>query len=909
MPLTNATGANATLYGWLDLNQDGDFNDTNESQSATVLAGSSFGTLTFSWTSGNTSGGDGLDNGSTFLRLRLSSEAGLGPTETLVTDFADDGEVEDYQIQVSQLTCDLLYGVYSGGGYVNLREFDNDTVNLATTSFQSAGIGIERNYRRFYYIEWPTGIDRELFYFDPTATPSTEVDTGATIAASGNYNRMAFAYGGRGVIVESGNYNLHLFDPTVSGTGQTITNAITMTNEAAILGGGGDIAFDRDDNLYMVTYTTGGGAEFYLYEIRFFEQVGGAEVQIPDLVLTGSPETTYEATATLLLTEDNPTGAQIAGMAFNFDNLIYLQGASANTTFTWDVGITATGGTGAVQALAGTYSASADLASCIYPYIRAIIEPVKTVVNETSGGTGYLPGDTLEYSIVVRNAGGFPSFETVFQDDIQPGTTYVPNSTTMNGDPLPDTAALMPFVVGREIHTDGSADGIVLADITPGIVGDNEVVITYQVRVDVDGASTEICNQGFVDYEANLGSEIPTNDPGTGAVDDATCLSQTSGFSVSGTLFEDYNVDGILSASEPGIAGVTMVLYDSVAASCESTLTDANGFYEFPSVTSGPKTIYEVSGSAVPVPASCPPNALGNDPSGFLSSSSNSSSIYVVNADVTDLDFGDVRSPALTPNLEGVVEPGGIQTYSHIFRAPTNGSVSFSELSSTSPVLAGWTSTIYQDLDCSGDLSMSDYIVISDISMVAGESICLLNRVFAPTQATAGNTLLTELTATFDYDGALISDQDVEAQDITTVLDQGESALQLSKRVRNITDTSSEFDVVPGISNAAKPGDRLRYEISFSNTGVGNISDIDIYDAIPAFTGLAEALATDCTYTGPAAAPLTAIVPPAIMTSCSLQSPGVGENLVGYKGSLHWQLTGVLLPGESGLIVFTVDVE
>lgn len=913
VPLTNATGANATLYGWLDINQDGDFNDANESASSTILAGSSFGTLVFSWGSGDTSGGNGLDNGSTFLRLRLSSEAGLAPTETLATDFAGDGEVEDYQVQVSQLTCDRLYGVYSGGGYVNLREFDDDTVNLATTDFQTAGIGIESNYRRFYYMEWVDSEDdgvNELNYFDPTSTP-TDVDTGADLPeiAADNYNRMAFSYEGRGVIVESATYSVHLFDPTASGTGQTITNAITMTNEASILGGGGDIAFDRDDNLYMVTYTTGGGAEFYLYEIRFFEIIGGAEVQVPDLVLTGSPETTYEATATLLLTENNTTGAQIAGMAFNFDNLIYLQGASANTTFTWDVGITATGGTGAVQALSGTFSASADLASCIYPSIRAIIEPVKTVTNETSGGTGYLPGDTLEYSIVVRNAGGFPSFETVFQDDIQPGTTYVPNSTTMNGDPLPDTGGLMPFVVGREIHTDGQADGIVLADITPGIVGDNEVVITYQVRVDVDGSSTEICNQGFVDYEANLGSAILTNDPGTGAVDDATCLSQTSGFSVSGVLFEDYNVNGILSASEPGIAGVTMVLYDSVAASCESTLTDANGFYEFPSVTSGPKTIYEVSGSAVPTPASCPPNALGNDPSGFLSSSSNSSSIYVVNADVTDLDFGDVRSPALTPNLEGVVEPGGIQTYSHIFRAPTNGSVSFSELSSASPLLAGWTSTIYQDLDCSGDLSMSDYIVISDISMVAGESICLLNRVFAPTQATAGNTLLTELTATFDYDGALISDQDVEAQDITTVLDQGESALQLSKRVRNITDTSSEFDVVPGISNAAKPGDRLRYEISFSNTGVGNISDIDIYDAIPAFTGLAEALASDCTYTGPAAAPLTAIVPPAIMTSCSLQSPGVGENLVGYKGSLHWQLTGVLLPGESGLIVFTVDVE
>ena len=906
VPLTNATGSSATLYGWLDLNQDGDFNDANESQSSTVLAGSSFGTLIFTWSSGDTSGGNGLDNGSTFLRLRLSSEAGLGPTEALVTDYADDGEVEDYRVQVSQLTCDLLYGVYNNGGYTRLREFDNDTVDLATTSFQSAGIGIERNYRRFYYVEWPTGTNRDLFYFDPTGTP-TEVNTGASIATSGNYNRMAFAYDGRGVIVESGNYNIHLFDPTVSGTGQTITNAITMTNEASILGGGGDIAFDRDDNLYMVTYTTGGGAEFYLYEIRFFEQIGGAEVQIPDLVLTGSPETTYEATATLLLTEANTTGAQIAGMAFNFDNLIYLQGASANTTFTWDVGITATGGTGAVQALTGTFSASADLASCIYPYIRAIIEPVKTVVNETSGGAGFLPGDVLEYTVVVRNSGGFPSFGTLFQDDIQPGTTYVPNSTTMNGDVLPDTGGLMPFVVGREVHTDGEADGTVLADITPGIIGDNEVVITYKVRVDLDGSGTEICNQGFVDYEANLSPAIPTNDPGTGAADDATCLSQTSGFSVSGILYEDYNVDGIQSGSEPGIEGVTMVLYDSVGGSCESTLTNANGFYEFPSVSAGPKTVFEVSGESVPVPASCPPSALGSDPSGYLSSSTNSSSIYVVNADVTELDFGDVRLPALTPNLEGVVTPGATQTYSHLFRAPTNGSVSFAAVSIANPVVSGWSSLVFEDVDCSGDLSSGDYQIVSSINMVAGESICLLNRVFAPTIAVPGNTLLSDLTATFNYDGSLVSDQNVEANDLTTVLDSADSALQLTKRVRNITEASTEFDSIAAISNTAKPGDRLRYEISFSNTGVGNISDIDIYDSIPAFTGLAEVLDLNCAYSGPLSGDISAVIPSTL--SCDLIKPAIGENLVGYGGSLHWQLDGILPPGETGLIIFTVDVQ
>ena len=916
VPLVNATGSDATLYGWIDINQDGDFLDPAEQQTTTILAGASFGTLTWTWTAGNTSGGNGLDNGNTFMRLRLSSDSGLEPNAASSGDFASDGEVEDYRILVSLLTCDLIYGIYNVGGFTRLREFDNDTIDLPgnPTTVETAGIGIDRIFRRLYYAQRNNGTENSLFYYDATlSTPN--VDSGGNFPAGGadNYNRMAFSFDGRGVVVESTDFDIHLFDPTLSGTGQTITNAITMANEASILGVGGDVSFDRDDNLYMLTYTTAlPGAEFFLYEIEFFntgdDPLVDTPIEIPDLVLTGSPETAFFANASLLLTEDNTTGEDIAGMAFNFDNLIYLQG-DGGATFTWDVGITASGGAGAIQPVAGGGN-SADLASCIYPFIRAIIEPVKTVVNQTSGGSGYIPGDVLEYTIVVRNSGGFPSFDTIFQDDIQPGTTYVPNSTTMNGEPLVDTGGLMPFVVGREIHTDGEPDGTVLADITPGIIGDNEVVITYQVAVDSDGANTTICNQGFVDFDANLSpSPIPTNDPSTGTADDPTCLTQTSGFRVSGTLYEDLNVDAIQSAAEPGIEGVAMVLYDSVAGTCESTLTDANGFYEFESVSGGPKTIFEVNGASVPVPAACPPNALGVDPSGFLSSTLNSTNIFVINSNITDLDFGDVRLPSLNPNLEGVVEPGGIQTYSHLFRAPTNGLVSFATVSTDSPLLAGWNSLIYEDLDCSGDLTSGDTPINSSISLVAGESICLINRVFAPTAATVGNTLLTDITATFNYDGALVSDQDVDAQDLTTVLDEAESALQLTKRVRNITDTSDVFDVVAGISNQANPGDRLRYEISFTNNGVGNISDIDIYDVTPAFTELAEVLDLSCNYTGPVSSPLTAIVPPTIMTSCTVITPAGGANAPGYTGSIHWQLTGVLQPGESGLIVFTVDVD
>lgn len=65
-------------------------------------------------------------------------------------------------------------------------------------------------------------------------------------------------------------------------------------------------------------------------------------------------------------------------------------------------------------------------------------------------------------------------------------------------------AGPLPFVVGREIHTAGQPDGRVLADITPGLIGDNEVVIKFRVKVDGAPTSSNICNQGFVDYEANL---------------------------------------------------------------------------------------------------------------------------------------------------------------------------------------------------------------------------------------------------------------------------------------------------------------------------------------------------------------------------------------------------------------------
>ena len=145
-----------------------------------------------------------------------------------------------------------------------------------------------------------------------------------------------------------------------------------------------------------------------------------------------------------------------------------------------------------------------------------------------------------------------------------------------------------------------------------------------------------------------------------------------------------------------------------------------------------------------------------------------------------------------------------------------------------------------------------------------------------------------------------------ELEYVLTYRNRGEESLQgfvIKNRV-------PEKTAYQGDSNRAEPGDRLRYEVSFTNTGVGTISDINIYDAVPAFTELAEELDTACACTDPLNGNPLAEIPPTL--SCSLIAPsssGPDDNEPGYRGTLHWQLNGTLAPGQTGLVVFTVDVK
>ena len=93
---TNTTGTAATLYGWIDFNRDGVFDNATERTSVTVPTATSNGTftLTFPTIPINTA------TGATYSRFRLSTDLAAANS----TGEAADGEVEDYAATITRLS-------------------------------------------------------------------------------------------------------------------------------------------------------------------------------------------------------------------------------------------------------------------------------------------------------------------------------------------------------------------------------------------------------------------------------------------------------------------------------------------------------------------------------------------------------------------------------------------------------------------------------------------------------------------------------------------------------------------------------------------------------------------------------------------------------------------------------------
>jgi large repetitive protein len=138
-----------------------------------------------------------------------------------------------------------------------------------------------------------------------------------------------------------------------------------------------------------------------------------------------------------------------------------------------------------------------------------------------------MAGETLRYTITIKNVGNENAVNVILRDYTPANTIYAAGSTTLNGRPVADPSpGVNPLHAGIPVNApENTTAGYLRADATPG--AGNVATVTFDVVVDPDAMDgLIICNQGFV-AGSGLGSgpqpEQPSDDPRTPIPDDPTC--------------------------------------------------------------------------------------------------------------------------------------------------------------------------------------------------------------------------------------------------------------------------------------------------------------------------------------------------------------------------------------------------
>ncbi|HWR14926.1 MAG TPA: hypothetical protein VN577_08860 [Terriglobales bacterium] len=146
----------------------------------------------------------------------------------------------------------------------------------------------------------------------------------------------------------------------------------------------------------------------------------------------------------------------------------------------------------------------------------------KTSTDLTSDPNVLLAGETLHYTITVKNIGNANATNVVLRDLVPASTTYVAGSTTLNGVAVSDSGGLSPLVNGMKINSPADATpGSMPAD--PSTSQANVATITFNVVVNANVVNgTVISNQGFVTAVDNAIVDFPSDDPDTPIANDPT---------------------------------------------------------------------------------------------------------------------------------------------------------------------------------------------------------------------------------------------------------------------------------------------------------------------------------------------------------------------------------------------------
>jgi hypothetical protein len=315
--VTNTTGTAATLYGWIDYNADGVFDNATERASLTVPTGSSnvTKTLTFATVpSGFT--------GTTFARFRLSSdEAAANPTGAAI-----DGEVEDYQATITKpsiglpdpaKTQKIASGVgggptltgsdYFGNSVASLGDLDGDGVtDLAVGANKDDTGGLERGAVHVLFMNsngtvkssqkiasrtggGPTLGDRDQFGSSVASLGDLDGDGVTDLAVGARYDHSFGTYRGAAyVLLMSNNGTVKSSVKIASGLngGPTLANGAYFGESVASLGdldgdGVTDLAVGARHDFIYVFFLNGNGTVKQSQQVLGF--AGGSLASLGDL--------------------------------------------------------------------------------------------------------------------------------------------------------------------------------------------------------------------------------------------------------------------------------------------------------------------------------------------------------------------------------------------------------------------------------------------------------------------------------------------------------------------------------------------------------------------------------------------------------------------------------------------------
>lgn len=332
--------------------------------------------------------------------------------------------------------------------------------------------------------------------------------------------------------------------------------------------------------------------------------------------------------------------------------------------------------------------------------------------------------------------------------------------------------------------------------------------------------------------------------------------------------------NGIQDAGEVGIANSTIRLNNCSTTQLASTVTSANGDYAF-----------SIEQSLLPSSFCIVQQNLPE----YISVSADS--ITVANTSATSYpnnNFADVKlNVLLTEDGQHTITAGEVTDYPH--RLSTQAPVWVTQLKQTQSNSNNdqpWQALVYRDTNCNGQVDMGEVVfnptAASTVLLQPSVDICLVQRVFAPSNVFSGAQHIGTLQATYAVSGLNLTDQKTQQrQDVTLI---GSAGLTLTKKVRAVTSCSSTPSDSSGflVNNEATKQQNLEYEITYKNNSVKNLQNVKVKDSLPTGTNFGS-------------------------LSCHLIPSGNTCNATRSGEVLEWTLTGLLKPSATGTLRFCVS--